>query len=58
MYNISDPEYSVITAIDNNTTLTTGSDYSTGDKFVILSATKMQDNILNLSYFNYYNNYK
>ena len=53
VYNISDPEYSVITAIDNNTTLTTGSAYNTGDKFVILSATKMQDNILNLSYFNF-----
>ena len=53
VYNVSDPEYSVITAIDSNTTLTTGSEFSSGDKFVILSATKMQDNIINLSTFNY-----
>lgn len=53
VYNVTDPEYSVITAIDNNTTLTTGSAFSSGDNFVILSATKMQDNILDLSKFNY-----
>jgi len=53
VYNVTDPEYSVITAIDSNTTLTTGSAFSSGDNFVILSATKMQDNIFNLSKFNF-----